>query len=83
VAGAALALAIMIVPAVVATRSAQAETYTESVLYSFTGVDGSTPGASLILTNSNLYGTTNFGGDYGAGTVFKLTRAYFINTVSG
>ena len=36
-AGAALALAIMLVPAVLATGSAQAQTYTESVLHTFTG----------------------------------------------
>jgi uncharacterized repeat protein (TIGR03803 family) len=53
--------------------------WTESVLYSFTGGgDGGQPYASLILDASgNLYGTTTFGGggncSLGCGTVFKLT----------
>jgi uncharacterized repeat protein (TIGR03803 family) len=53
--------------------------WTESVLYSFTGgVDGGQPYASLILdATGNLYGTTTFGGggncSLGCGTVFKLT----------
>jgi len=48
----------------------------ERVLYSFgtkTG-DGSVPYAGVILdAQSNLYGTTNFGGTQGHGTIFKLT----------
>jgi len=83
VAGAALALAIMLVPAVLGTRSAQAQTYTESVLYSFTGPpDGANPFAGLVRdAQGNLYGTTASGGDLscddggpypGCGMVFKL-----------
>jgi uncharacterized repeat protein (TIGR03803 family) len=60
-ASAALALAVVLVPAVVATRSAQAQTF--SVLHSFSGPDAS----------GNLYGTTFSGGAHGLGTVFKLT----------
>src|SRR5208337_4809855 len=46
---AALALAIMLVAAVLATGSAQAQTYTESVLYSFQGgTDGAGPYAGLV-----------------------------------
>src|SRR5271157_3654888 len=79
-AGAALALAIMLVAAVLATGSAQAQTYTESVLYSFTGSpDGADPYAGLVQdAQGNLYGTTFEGGDIpcsppdGCGTVFKL-----------
>jgi uncharacterized repeat protein (TIGR03803 family) len=49
-------------------------TWTESVLYSFTGgIDGANPSGNLIADASGaLYGTTvNAGGGYG--TVFKLT----------
>jgi len=49
--------------------------WTETVLYSFTGgSDGLQPYAGVIFdTVGNLYGTTAWGGDYGKGTVFKLT----------
>ncbi len=54
-------------------------TWTESVLYSFTGgTDGGTPMASLVFDQTgNLYGTTQWGGSsncqYGCGVVFELT----------
>jgi uncharacterized repeat protein (TIGR03803 family) len=53
--------------------------WTESVLYSFTGgADGAVPFAGLVFDQAgNLYGTTVEGGgsgcDDGCGTVFKLT----------
>jgi uncharacterized repeat protein (TIGR03803 family) len=48
-------------------------TWTEKILYSFTGPDGSEPYAALIFdTTGNLYGTTLSGGVYGFGTVFEL-----------
>ncbi len=54
--------------------------WTESVLYSFTGgADGSQPGTGLIFDQAgNLYGTTGLGGNLaycqrrGCGVVFKL-----------
>jgi uncharacterized repeat protein (TIGR03803 family) len=73
----ALALAISLVPATVAT---QAQTFT--VLYSLTGgTDGGTSYGGLIRDRAgNLYGTTYYGGTggcydgfaYGCGTVFKV-----------
>ena len=47
----------------------------ETVLYDFTGVpDGSEPVAGLVLDPSgNLYGTAEFGGTSGMGTVFKIS----------
>jgi uncharacterized repeat protein (TIGR03803 family) len=50
--------------------------WTETVLHSFNlnGSDGYNPTAGLILDSAgNLYGTTEFGGIHGAGTVFELT----------
>jgi hypothetical protein len=47
----------------------------ESTLYSFTGAtDGANPNGPLIFDNqSNIYGTTSDGGQYGYGVVFKLS----------
>ena len=47
----------------------------ETVLWSFgNGNDGNAPYGSLIqASDGNFYGTTNLGGVYGHGTVFKIT----------
>jgi len=63
-------------------------TYTEKILYSFTGVngDGATPYSVTLVRDSdgNLYGTTESGGDVncafgtifsGCGTVFELVNS--------
>ena len=72
VAGAALALTIMLVPVVAASHAAQAQTY--SVLYGFTGPGGTFPYAGLIFdAKGNLYGTTYAGGASDNGVVFKLS----------
>ena len=49
--------------------------WSTSVLYSFQGgTDGSNPNSALIFDSSgNLYGTTEYGGIYGYGTVYELT----------
>ena len=49
--------------------------WAETVLHSFgNGSDGQTPTGSLIFDAAgNLYGTTNYGGIHGAGTVFELS----------
>ncbi|MGB8010017.1 MAG: choice-of-anchor tandem repeat GloVer-containing protein [Terriglobales bacterium] len=45
-----------------------------SVLHSFSGPDGASPGAGVILDAAgNVYGTTQYGGPANAGTVFELT----------
>ena len=50
-------------------------TWTESVLYGFTGGnDGANPYAGLVFDAAgSLYGTASQGGAYGGGVVFKLT----------
>ena len=54
-----------------AVQSGRAQTF--RVLYSFAGPDGAAPHAGLILdTKGNLYGTTELGGSYSYGVVFKL-----------
>ena len=53
------------------------KTYTQYVLYSFTGLaDGANPVSDLVIGNSGiLYGTTYGGGAHGYGTVFELLPA--------
>jgi uncharacterized repeat protein (TIGR03803 family) len=49
--------------------------WSEAVLYSFSGADGMSPEAGVTLDQSgNLYGTTEFGGQYRYGTVFELAN---------
>lgn len=53
-------------------------TWTEKILYNFTGgVDGGTPfGGGLAMSSTgHLYGMTDLGGQYGYGTVFELVPA--------
>lgn len=51
-------------------------TSTETVLYSFQGgVDGYNPYSGVVRAGTNLFGTTNAGGAFGYGTIFKLTAA--------
>jgi uncharacterized repeat protein (TIGR03803 family) len=48
----------------------------ETVLYNFAGgaTDGANPQSNLIIDEAgNFYGTTFAGGEYGAGTVFRLS----------
>jgi uncharacterized repeat protein (TIGR03803 family) len=54
--------------------------WTETVVHSFNGTDGSGPESSLVLdAEGNLYGTTAYGGSFygddngGYGTVFQIT----------
>lgn len=49
--------------------------YTHSVLYTFLGgTDGEGPGSGVVADSRGaLYGTTEYGGSHGDGTVFKLT----------
>ena len=51
------------------------KTWTESVLYSFTGgSDGINPPAGVTLdTHGNLFGTTSLGGANGVGVVYELS----------
>lgn len=57
------------------TPNTGGKTYTEKVIYNFTGLaDGANPVSDLVIGNSNvLYGTTYGGGKYGYGTVFELS----------
>jgi uncharacterized repeat protein (TIGR03803 family) len=54
--------------------SPSGESWTFNLIYSLSG-GGGTEGALSMDTNGNLYGTTESGGAYGFGNVFKLTRS--------
>jgi uncharacterized repeat protein (TIGR03803 family) len=57
-----------------ASQSPSAADWSYSVLYSFSGNDGSLPRARLVLdAGGNLYGTTSAGGASNLGVVFRLT----------
>jgi uncharacterized repeat protein (TIGR03803 family) len=55
----------------------------ETIIHTFTGgmsvthpgEDGSTPTGDLIDVNGTLYGTTEFGGSFGIGSIFSITPA--------
>jgi len=48
----------------------------QTVLYTFTGPDGTSPYANLLRDGAgNLYGTTYYGGTKGQGVVFRLSAA--------
>ena len=69
------ALAVCLIVSICNIRSAQAQTYTERVLYSFTGLtDGACPESGVLIRDGqgNLYGTTEVGGASDYGTVFQL-----------
>jgi uncharacterized repeat protein (TIGR03803 family) len=68
----ALAIAIVFALTVLATLSAQAQTFT--VLHDFTrGKDGASPDVGLSIDGAgNLFGTANSGGSAGFGTAFEL-----------
>lgn len=52
----------------------RSQNWTEQILYNFSGgLDGGVPSSPLLRDSAgNLYGTTQSGGQYGAGTVFAL-----------
>ena len=70
-----LTLAVAIAIGALVSGPAYAQTF--KVAYNFTnGSDGGNPLAGLVInTAGSLYGTTSGGGNSGAGTVFKITKA--------
>ena len=69
-------LALIVLFLFLATVSQPAQSQTYSVIYNFTGKgsDGATPYGGPILDRAgNLYGTTNLGGRYGSGSVYRLS----------
>jgi uncharacterized repeat protein (TIGR03803 family) len=57
-----------------------AQTFT--TLYTFSGVDGEFPGASLVQgADGDLYGITRYGGAANVGTIFKITTGGTLTTL--
>jgi uncharacterized repeat protein (TIGR03803 family) len=45
-------------------------------IYNFKGIpDGASPNGDLLYSNGVFYGSTYYGGSYGAGTVFRMTAS--------
>jgi uncharacterized repeat protein (TIGR03803 family) len=73
----ALRLVLVLALGVATMQSVYAQTYEETVLHTFTGLgdDGANPnGPSALLSDGagDFYGTTDTGGAWGYGTVFKI-----------
>lgn len=79
--GAALAFAAVLLSALISAQSAEAQTFT--VLHSFEAADGSKPeqGGLIQGTNGDLYGTTQSGGAFSSGSVFKMTLVGKLTTM--
>jgi uncharacterized repeat protein (TIGR03803 family) len=56
------------------THESGKATWTQKVLYTFSGLDGNQPNSIVMDAAGNIYGVTVYGGDYGDGVVFKLTE---------
>ncbi len=53
------------------------------LLYSFEGFDGGHPSSALTeAADGNFYGTTQYGGTYGDGTVFRMTTNGSLTTLA-
>jgi uncharacterized repeat protein (TIGR03803 family) len=63
-----------------AVTALSAQTFTS--LFSFDFTDGGFPGAGLVQgIDGNFYGTTAYGGAYGAGTILKITPGGTLTTL--
>ena len=68
---ASMTVAILLI--VMASQPVEGQTF--STLHSFSGLDGGTPTAGPTMDGAgNLYGTTQYGGTAGYGSVFKLVH---------
>jgi uncharacterized repeat protein (TIGR03803 family) len=52
-----------------------------TIVYSFSGGDGSNPNGLVQGSDGNFYGTTEYGGPGGGGTVFKITPLFMFTSL--
>ena len=65
-----------------ATTAVASPAQTFTTLQRFAIHDGAFPYAGLVqASNGDLYGTTEYGGAYGCGTVFKITPSGTLTTL--
>lgn len=60
----------MALAALAAAQLANSQTF--NLVHTFSGADGATPFANLLLNGTTLYGTTSGGGAHNAGAVFTV-----------
>ena len=66
-------LAVAILLTITAAQAASGQTLTD--LHAFLGFEGATPTAGVTMDGvGDLYGTTQYGGTFGYGSVFKLVH---------
>jgi uncharacterized repeat protein (TIGR03803 family) len=66
-----LSIIAMLVASIASSQLAAAQA--EKIIYTFPSADGTLPFGKLLLKGSTLYGITEAGGSYSAGTVYKVT----------
>jgi uncharacterized repeat protein (TIGR03803 family) len=67
--------------ALLGLSGAQAETYDISSLASFNYTNGASPYAGLLEYKGTFYGTTQYGGKNGFGTIFEITPSGTLTTL--
>src|SRR3974377_2377409 len=78
--GSAMIAAIVVISV---SASANAQIITFNTIWDFNGTDGAFPDFGSLAQgfDGNFYGTTNFGGPRGTGTVFEITADGNLNTL--
>jgi uncharacterized repeat protein (TIGR03803 family) len=76
------ACAVFVLCAVMGISHSSATAQTFTTLFVFDATDGGFPSGPLVQgTDGNLYGTTNWGGAYGGGSVFRITPGGALTTL--
>src|SRR5215472_15049053 len=60
---------------------ARAQVPSVEILHSFNGSDGSSPNGPLLAIGGDLWGTTRYGGQFGWGSIFHISRTGTFTTL--